>query len=132
MSTAQEVLNTSLERAGVIQVGATPTNAYSVRALELLNDWIAEKKTDGVDLQLSALALSDTVYLDASDMAAVKANLTVLIADQWKLPISPDVRQRAIDLLENVRGKYLEADLEEMELPDLLVSSGSGNIISGT
>lgn len=132
MSTAQEVLNTSLERAGVIQVGATPTNAISVRSLELLNDWIAQLKTDGVDLQLSALALSDTFYLDASDMAAIKANLTVLIADQWKLSIDPNVRQKASDLLENLRGKYLESDLEEMDLPPLLVSSGTGDIVSGT
>jgi hypothetical protein len=131
MATALSVVTTALERAGVIPTGQTVPNNKAVKGLELLNDWIADRKNDGLDFQLSTLASSDTVYLDASDLSCLKANLTVLVADHWKLPIPPTVRQSAEDLLDNVRGKYLEASLEEMELPDALVSQGGSDIRSG-
>jgi hypothetical protein len=131
MATALQVVTTALERAGVIPTGQTVPNDKSVKGLELLNDWIASLKNDGLDFQLSTLAAADTVYLDASDLSCVKANLAVLIADHWKLPIPPTVRQSAIDLLDNVRGKYLEAGLEEMELPDGLASQGRADIRTG-
>lgn len=131
MATALQVVTTALERAGVIPTGQTPSNDKSVKGLELLNDWIADRKNDGLDFQLSSLASGDTVYLDTSDLSCLKSNLTVLIADHWKLPIPPTVRQDAVDLLDRVREKYLEAGLEEMELPDLLVSQGKSDIRSG-
>lgn len=131
MATALQVVTTALERAGVIPTGQTPSNDKAVKGLELLNDWIASLKNDGLDFQLPALAASDTVYLDASDIPCLKTNLTVMVADHWKLPIPNTVRQLAVDLLDNVRGKYLEAGLEEVELPDALVSQGGSDIRSG-
>ncbi len=131
MATALQVVTTALERAGVIPTGQTAPNDKAVKGLELFNDWIASLKNDGLDFQLSTLASSDTVYLDASDLPCIKDNLTVLVADHWKLPIPQTVRDRAGMLLDNVRGKYLEAGLEEMELPDPLVSQGRSDIRSG-
>ncbi len=131
MATAQAVITSALERANITPTGQTPSNANSVKGLELLNDWIAELKNDGLDFQLSTLALSDTLYVDASELSCIKTNLAVLVADHWKLPIPETVRRKAETLLDNVRGKYLEAGLEEMELPDALVSQGGSDIRSG-
>lgn len=131
MATADDIVTTALERAGVIPTGQTPSDAYSEKGLELLNDWIAERKSDGLDLQLSELDAADLVYLDASDLPCLKSNLTVLVADHWKLPIPQSVRDHAVSSLDNLRGKYLEAGLQEMELPDLLVSQGRSDIRSG-
>lgn len=132
MATALSIVTTALERAGVIPTGQTPGNDKSTKGLELLNDFIAELKNDGLDLQLASLASSDTVYLDASDLPCLKSNLTVRIADHWKLPIPATVREHAITSLDNLRGKYLEAGLEEMDLPDLLISQACSDIRSGT
>ncbi len=131
MATALQVVTTALERSGVIPTGQTPPNDKTVKGLELLNDWIAELKNDGLDLQLASLSAADTVYLDDSELSCLKTNLTVLVADHWKLPIPQTVRDRADMLLDNVRGKYLEAGLEEMELPDTLMSQGRSDIRSG-
>lgn len=131
MTTALSVVTSALERSGVIPTGQTPPDAKSVKGLELLNDWIAELKSDGLDLQLATLASADTVYLDASDISCLKSNLTCLVAEHWKLPISPAVYQRAERQLDNLREKYLQADLEEMELPDGLASQGGSDIRSG-
>lgn len=131
MTVARDVITTALERSGVIPTGQTAPNDKSTKGLELLNDWIAEKKNDGLDFQLSTLALDDALYLDASEMSCVKTNLTVLVADHWKLPIPQTVRDEAVKLLDNVRDKYLQAELEEMELPDGLVAHGRADIRSG-
>jgi hypothetical protein len=131
MTTALQVVTTALERSGVIPTGQTVPNAKAVKGLELLNDWIASLKNDGLDFQLASLASSDTVYLDDSDISCLKANLTVLVADHWKLPIQQSVRLDAEKLLDNVRDKYLQADIEEMELPDGLISYGRSDIRSG-
>jgi len=131
MTTALQVVTSGLERAGVIPTGQTVPNDKLVKGLELLNDWIADRKNDGLDFQLTTLASSDTVYLDASEMSCLKTNLAVAIADHWKLPIPQTVRQEAVTLLDNVRDKYLQAEIEEMELPDVLVSQGRSDIRSG-
>jgi len=131
MTTALQVVTSALERPGVVPTGQTVPNDKAVKGLELLNDWLAGLKNDGLDLQLATLALSDTVYLDASEMSCLKDNLTVLVADHWKLPIPQTVRESAVKLLDNVRDKYLQADIEEMELPSGLVSAGGSDIRSG-
>ena len=131
MTTALQVVTSGMERAGVIPTGQTLGNDKLVKGLELFNDWIADRKNDGLDFQLPTLASADTVYLDASEMSCLKTNLAVLIADHWKLPIPQTVRIEAAALLDAVREKYLVSDLQEMELPDLLVSQGSSDIRSG-
>lgn len=132
MTTAQEVITSALKRAGVTADIQTPGNSKSVIGLELLNDWISGLKNDGLDLQLTALALADDIYLDASDIPCLKHNLTVLCAEYWKLPIPQSAYIRANESLDNLRGKYLEADIEEMELPGALVTRGRSDILSGS
>lgn len=131
MATAQEIVTEALEKAGVTPTGQTPPNDKSVRGLSLLNDWIAELKNDGLDFQLSTLALADTVYLDASDISCLKTNLTLLIAEHWKLPLPNSVYARAVKLLDDVRDKYTQALMEEMEYPDGLKIINRSNIING-
>lgn len=131
MTIASEVVTSALKRANIIGVNQTPSDGQMDIGLELLNDWIAELKNDGLDLQLEALGSTDDIYLDASDVPCLKSNLTVLVADYYKLAVPQGVQRNAIQSLDNLRGKSLEADTEEMDLPDVLMVYRKSDIRTG-
>lgn len=119
MATASDIYADSLRRANIIGENQTPTDNQASRALQMLNDLLASYKSKGLDLQLDSLIGSDTVYLDASDILAIKMNLAVHIADYYKMQMPNSVRVEANDLYTDLHDKYFHADLEEMELPQM-------------
>lgn len=131
MTTAQNVITESLEIAGVLPIGQTPSSLHNSRGLTYLNDMIASWKSEWLDLQLDTLAATDTIYLDASDIICLKQNLSVLLAAKYKLPISQHTQYYAATLFDSLVEKYLQAGLEEMELPSGLVSATRSNIEAG-
>lgn len=131
MATAQDIINSGLKRANIIAISQTPTSEQNSVALGLLNDMIASWKSEGLDLQLDALAKGDTVYLDASDLLCLKVNLAVMLADHFKMQMPITVIGKASDLYDALLGKYLEAGMEEMELPAILAGSTRYDIEAG-
>lgn len=118
MTTAIEIMTPALEKAGMLIQGQSPNDNLKTRALEILNDMIAQWKSQGLDLQLDTLSSStSTVYLDPSDMLALKFNLAVLLADHYNLPLSARTERIAKQLYGSLVGKYLEAGLENMSMP---------------
>jgi len=117
MTTAQGIITPALEKAGIIPIGQDPGPAINSRVLIMLNDMIASWKSEGLDLQIDALTATGTVYLDASDIMALKYNLAVLVSEEYRMPIPATTAMRATKLFDKLVGKYLEAGLEVMELP---------------
>lgn len=130
MSTVQQIMNDAMERASIIGIGQSAASDDNTKVLTIFNDMLASFRNEGIDINLGTLDVSDTVYMDDSDILCIKINLAVQVMDNYKLPVSDYVRRQAKDLLNDLQSKYLE--IREMEFPDTLIVAHSRNILTDT
>lgn len=131
MATAQNIIDDALEKSDIVGEGQSVPSDTNATALDLLNDMIASWKSKGLDLQLDTLSTGTTIYLDNSDILALKYNLSVLCSENYSLQPLPHVLRRSIELFDDLQGKYLEAGLEEMELPVMFSGGRAYDINTG-
>jgi hypothetical protein len=125
--TAIEIIKHALGKANVIIEGQTPSDDESTIALEILNDWIASLITEGLDLEIAALELTDEVFLDDSELFAVKLNLTVLLGEHFKLPIPQAAQMRAEKLIGRLINASVVSKAKDQVIDSLLTDHNIAN-----
>ncbi len=102
-NTAHDVCAFALSK--IFGIGEEPDADSAVKALEILNDMLAEWRMDGMDIGAPAvLALTDTLAIRDEFLAPLKYNLTVRVAEDYGREISAIVASNA------ERGKMLIAN----------------------
>lgn len=129
MATAQTIINRAATLANILPVGGTLASNINNHLLDLLNDLFESWKNKGIDLGVSTLALSDTVYIDDSDLLAVRYNLAVSCYDVINRAPNPVIIQKAQELLQELQAKY--HDINDLSMPESLNSRYSFDINSG-
>lgn len=104
---ASDVITQALRICGVIAVGETPRSEDSATGLEYLNDMLAEWHDDEVGLpDYSVAALTTTLNAAKSDKAAIAHQLAIRIGAEYGWMPTPDIMQRADDLMARLRIRY--------------------------
>lgn len=129
MTTAQTLIKDAAELAGALAQGQTLSADRSSRYLRDLNRMLDGWQNDGLDLGLSTLTLTSTVYVDASDEDAIVYKLATRIMETSKRPPNPAIYNRAEMLYNNLEAKHL--DIQEMSIPLELQSRGKYDINKG-
>lgn len=117
MATALDLMNQAARLAKVKGRSQALSGADKTEYLDLLNQMLDSWKAEGLDLGLGTLAAGDTVYIDDSDLLAVRYSLATLIAESVGKDMSLTVQQRAILLKDMLQSKYfIQPQLEQPEL----------------
>ena len=114
MTTAQELINSSAKQAGILAEGQALEGGINTDALKRLNNMVARFQNDGIELGLSTLAASDTLYIDDSDEEALEVQLTMRLMVRHRRPIDAGIAGAARDALTELQAKYTK--IPEMSL----------------
>lgn len=90
---------------------------------------IARMNNSGIDLGLSTLAASDTLYIDDADEEALELGLTVRLMIRHKRPISPGLGSSLTDAMTELRAKYYS--ITPMKFDDVFTNKPAFNITDG-
>jgi hypothetical protein len=118
MTTAQDLIDSSAKQAGILAEGQSLEGGINTDALNRLNRMLDRWQNDGIDLGLSNLAASDTIYVDDADEEAIELNLTLRLMVRHRRPISPGLSQAGQTALTELQAKY--ANITEMSLDNAL------------
>lgn len=129
MTTAKTLIDDAAELAKIKGMSQTLPASLSTRYLRLLNEMLESWRNEGVDLGLSTLAASDTIYVDDSDILSIRYQLTELIAESANKPLNPNIISRSAELFKSLRAKYFSQ--RELEQPELLLNYTNTNILTG-
>lgn len=124
MTTAIELINQASRMAGVRGGSQTLAAEDSSTYLAILNQYVDSLTSEGLDLGIGTLSNSTTLYVEDSDLLALRYNLAQLIAEDSGLPLDLRVLARAEDLKRSMIEKYL--DIPDAEMPDALKSRLNG------
>ena len=104
--TAQELINSSAKQAGILAEGQNLENGVNADALKRLNRMIARFENNGIELGLSTLIASDTLYIDDADEEALEVQLTLRLMVRHRRPIDPGLAGAGRDALTELQAKY--------------------------
>ena len=104
--TAQDLINSSAKQAGILAEGQNLENGVNADALKRLNRMIARFENNGIELGLSTLAASDTMYIDDADEEALEVQLTLRLMVRHRRPIDPGLAGAGRDALTELQAKY--------------------------
>jgi hypothetical protein len=125
MATAQELINSAASLAGIKSIGQALDNGVNTQALDRLNRMLDRWRNEGIDLGLSTLAASDTLYIDSADEEAVEMNLAVRLMILFRRPPDPVLFAEAEGSKVELQAKY--ETVKEMEIPLAIQAVGSRN-----
>ena len=128
MSTAQDLINGAASLAGILRTGQSLQAGVNADALNRLNRMFGRWQNDGVDLGLSTLAATDTLYIDTADEEAVELGLAVRLMARHRRPIDPLVMGAAASSFVELQAKYTK--IPEMDLELGLTKKSTYNIRS--
>lgn len=114
MATAQDLINSSAKQAGILAEGQTLESGINDDALDRLNRMIARMRNDGIDLGLSTLIASDTLFIDDADEEALEIGLTLRLMLRHRRPIQPGLSESGRTAMTELQAKY--AIINEMPL----------------
>ncbi|MBL4651272.1 MAG: hypothetical protein JKY53_00195 [Flavobacteriales bacterium] len=106
MTTARELINSSAKQAGILANGQVLQSVVSKDALKRLNRMIARLQNNGVDLGLSTLVATDTLFIDDADEEALELQLTLRLMVAYKRPIQPGLSAAAGSAISELQAKY--------------------------
>ena len=104
--TAQDLINSSAKQAGILAEGQSLEAGVNADALKRLNRMIARFQNDGVELGLSTLIASDTMYIDDSDEEALEIQLTLRLMVRHRRPIDQGLAGAGKSALTELQAKY--------------------------
>jgi len=125
MSTAQAIINRAFSKIGV-RAAETPLSSAEVDdALDVLNDLLASWDSTGTLTGVAPVSVvGDELLEPRASTWALKANLAVLLAGEYGIPISQSLAQ---DVTESTRQMIAAlGNLQNLEFPSTL-PIGSGN-----
>ena len=115
MATAQEIVNKSAKKAGVLaRNGAVLEPGINADILDILNLMLARWRNNGVDLGLPTLLAATTVIIDDADEEAIVIQLALRIMTDFKRPIDPGLIAAGSSAFTELQAKY--AIIDEMVL----------------
>ena len=114
MATAQDLINSSAKQAGILAEGQSLEAGINADALNRLNRMISRLRNDGIDLGLSTLIASDTLFVDDADEEALELGLTLRLMLRHRRPIQPGLSEASRVAFAELQAKY--ADIREMVL----------------
>ena len=129
MTTAQEMINSSAKMAGILAEGQALESGVNTDALNRLNRMLARWANNGIDLGLSTLVASDTIYVDAADEEAIELNLALRLMVKHRRQIAPGLSESGDQLVTELQSKY--SSLPEMELDLAITRRQPYNINNG-
>lgn len=125
MATAQDVINRALAKIGVRAAESPLTAAETQDGLDALNDMLAAWENSGVTLGfLPVEKVSDTIRVPRHSLAAIKANLALIIAPEYGRVVNPALAVEARDSLNDLMISL--SDIGDVNYPSTL-PVGSGN-----
>lgn len=116
MATAQDLINSSAKQAGILAEGQALEGGINTDALNRLNRMIARLQNDGIDLGLSTLNASDTLYIDDADEEALELGLTLRLMVRHRRPIQPGLSKAARSAMTELQAKYTVVDEMDLDL----------------
>lgn len=90
---------------------------------------IARMQNSGIDLGLSTLAASDTLYIDDADEEALELGLTVRLMIRHKRNISSGLGSSLTDAMTELRAKYYT--ITPLKIDDVMSRKPIFNITDG-
>jgi hypothetical protein len=129
MATAQDLINSAAKFAGILAEGQTLEGGVNADALNRLNRMLSRWENDGVDLGLSTLAASDSIYIDDADEEAVEINLALRLMARHRRPTDPGLSQAGLSAFTELQAKY--AIINEMEIDIALTRKRAFDITAG-
>jgi aryl carrier-like protein len=114
MATAQDLINKSSKMAGTLAQGQTLEAGLNADALDILNLMLARWRNEGVDLGISTLTATDTLFIDDADEEAIKLSLAIRLMVENKRPIGAGLAGAARSAFTELQAKY--AIIKEMTL----------------
>ena len=114
MTTAQDLINKSAKTAGILAQTQALEGGVNADALDILNLMIGRWRNDGVDLGISKLIASNTLFIDDADEEAMKLGLALRLMVEHKRPVSAGLSTTAKESFTELQAKY--AVINEMVL----------------
>ncbi len=130
MATMRDIAKGGLKRLGVIPLDQEPEAGELNEALTALNGMMFEWKNQGVDIEHTALELSDTFPLDPEFDRGVKAMLAVVMADEYGKDLRPKTVDDANECWKSLLAVYLPI-AEQAEFDPVLTNLPSQRLLLG-
>lgn len=115
MTTAQELINSSAKQAGILAEGQALEAGINSDALSRLNRLIDRWQNEGIDLGLSTLTATDTLFIDEADEEAIELALTLRLMVRHRRQIPAGLSEAAAEAKTELQAKYER--VVEMDIP---------------
>ena len=107
MSTAQEVINKSAKKAGVLARGGQKLESdVNTDCLDLLNLMLERWRNNGVDLGLPTLTLTTELIIDGADEETVVIQLALRIITEFNRPPRAGLAAAGDSAFTELQAKY--------------------------
>ncbi len=116
MATARDVVYGALKHLAVVAAGETPKAPAVAEGLTLFNEMISGLQLHGVDMQHTALAISDTLPYPDSHLETFKAMLAARMAPSRGRTLPAFVQQLADGGLAMLQAHYAQSDESRVDI----------------
>ena len=111
MATALDIITGSLRLLGKLQSGEVPTAAEGADALVTMNQMLHAWRDQGIDIEHSDYALSDTVPLQSNHLQALRYALAVELAPEYGVAVTPLLLASASEYMRGLQAFYSDPGL---------------------
>ncbi len=111
MATALDIITGSLRLLGKLQSGEVPTAAEGADALVTMNLMLHAWRDQGLDIEHSDYALSDTVPLQSNHLHALRYQLAVELAPEYGVAVTPLLLGAAQEYMRGLQAFYSDPGL---------------------
>lgn len=115
MTTAQDIIDLSSQKAGILAQGQTLEAGINTQVLTTLNNMLNRWKNDGANLGLPALLAADTIIVDDADEEAIELNLRLRILVDFRRPIQPGLSEAGRQAFTELQAKYSNVPIMELD-----------------
>jgi hypothetical protein len=106
--TVHDLIRRSMRALGVLRSGENPSAAEAADALDTLNDMLNAWRQEGIDLEHLTLALTDVLPYPDDHVACIRYNLSVELAAEYGVGLSPSVAMQARRTFLALRSQYMQ------------------------
>ena len=107
MTTARDVIKSALRRLEILAYDEEPDATMADNALTELNNMMFGWEARGVDVEHTAMAIGDSITLDAKWHQALGYLLAEHIGSEWGAALKPMDQQEAMRWWNNLAAAYL-------------------------